>query len=272
MSLKKKIAKMTRIKESTMPSSYQIIGHVMLMKFMKIKGLRQKQKVAQAVLSLLPYVKTVCEIKEIKGELREPSINAIAGNGTATVHKENDILYKIDVSKIMFSKGNLYERKRLLDQINDGETIIDMFAGIGYFSLPIAKLTKVKEIIAIEKNPVAYNFLAGNILLNKINNIIAIQGDCKVAARSFKERADRIIMGYFPGTEEFLPAAIWMAKEGCTIHFHNVYKENELWKSPVETIKLICEKFDRQYEIITKKKVKSYAPRKYHVVIDFKVI
>src|SRR3989339_880268 len=97
------------------------------------------------------------------------------------------------------------------------EAVIKMFAGIGYFSLPIAKLTKAKEVIAIEKNPTAYNLLTDNIHLNKINNIIAIQGDCRIAARTFGGKANRIIMGYFPGTEQFLPAAIWMAKPGCII-------------------------------------------------------
>ncbi len=271
MSLKKKIAKITGIKESLIPAGYQVIGNILLIKFPKITA-EKKKEIAAALMTLLPYVKTVCEIKEINGELREPTVSVITGNTTITTHKENDILYRIDVSNVMFSKGNLYERKRLIGQIKEGETVIDMFAGIGYFSLPIAKFTKAKEIISIEKNPTAYNFLTENIGLNKITNVVAIQGDCKLAARSLHKKADRIIMGYFPGTEEFLPAAIWMAKSGCMIHFHNVYKESDLWKAPIKTIKLICEKFGRQYEIMTKKKVKSYAPRKYHVVIDFKVI
>ena len=271
MSLKKKIAKISGVKESSIPAGYQIIGDILLIKFTKIQ-LEKKKKIASALMTLLPYVKTVCEIKGVKGELREPTVSVIAGNTTVTTHKENEILYRIDVSKIMFSKGNLYERKRLISQVKDGETVIDMFAGIGYFSLPIAKFTNAKEIISIEKNPTAYRFLTENIVLNKVSNIISIQGDCKIAAQSLHQKADRIIMGYFPGTEEFLPAAIWMAKPGCVIHFHEIYKENELWKKPIETIKLICEKFGREYEIVLKKKVKSYGPRKYHVVIDFKVI
>ncbi|HLD39066.1 MAG TPA: class I SAM-dependent methyltransferase family protein [archaeon] len=269
--LKTKIAKLTGIKESEIPGSYQIIGDILLMK-MKIKSSVKKKKIAEAVIRILPYVKTVCEIKEIKGELREPSVNMLVGSSTVTTHKENDILYKIDVSKVMFSKGNLLERKRLLSQIVEGETVIDMFAGIGYFSLPIAKLTRAKEVIAIEKNPNAYNLLTDNIQLNKINNIIAIQGDCKIAARTFGGKADHILMGYFPGTEQFLPAAIWMAKPGCIIHYHNIYKEKDLWSKPLEQIGEVCKAFNKKFEVITKKKVKSYSPRTSHTVIDFKVI
>jgi tRNA wybutosine-synthesizing protein 2 len=270
MSLKIKIAKLTKLKPSEIPGSCQIVGDIAMMKF-RTSSQAKKVKIAQAVLSLLPYVKTVCEIKEVKGEFREPEVKVIAGSSTTTVHKENEILYKLDVSKVMFSKGNLSERKRLLGQIKEGETVIDMFAGIGYFSLPIAKFTKAKQIFSIEKNPAAYNFLTDNIALNKINNIIAIQGDCKMAAKTLPVKADRVIMGYFTGTEEFLPAAFFLAKQSGIIHFHNIYFEKDLWSKPKEQIDIVSKAMKRDYRIISKKKVKSVGPRKYHIVIDFKV-
>ena len=270
MSLKQKIAKITKLKPAEIPGSYQIVGDIALLK-LKTKSQVKKRKIADALMKVLSNVKTVCEIKEISGELREPIVSVIAGNGTKTFHKENNVLYKIDVSKVMFSKGNLSERKRLLDHVKEGETVVDMFAGIGYFSLPIAKFTKAKEIIAIEKNATAYNLLADNVILNKLNNVIAIQGDCIVAAKTLGNRADRVLMGYFPQTEAYLPAAIWMAKPDCVIHFHNVYTEKDIWKKPLEQIEEACKAFNRQFEILSKKKVKSYAPRKYHVVIDFRV-
>ena len=43
-----------------------------------------------------------------------------------------------------------------------------MFAGIGYFTIPIAVHSNVKKIYAIEINPVSYNFLCENIKLNKV--------------------------------------------------------------------------------------------------------
>ena len=271
MSLKSKIAKLSGVKEKDVPGSYQIIGDILLAKF-TTKSQDKKNKIAKAVLSLLPYVKTVCEIKEVKGELREPDVRVLTGSGTVTVHKENDVLYKLDVTKIMFSKGNLSERKRLLPQIKEGETIVDMFAGIGYFSLPIAKFTKAKQIFSIEKNPTSYNFLTDNISLNKINNVIAIQGDCKIAAKTLPVKADRIIMGYFPGTEEFLPAAFFLTKQGGIVHFHNIYFEKDLWSKPKEQIEAVAKAMKRDYKIIAKKKVKSVGPRKYHVVVDVKVL
>ncbi len=243
MSFKQKLSKATGVRASVLPAGYQIIGEVLLLKLQKMKSFKQKQEIASAILSLFPYIKTVCEIKEVRGEFREPDVKILSGNRTETVHTENQIKYKIDASKVMFSKGNLAERKRIVPLVKEGEVIVDMFAGIGYFSLGIAKFTKAKEILAVEKNPLAYNYLAENIPLNKISNINAIQGDCKTAALSFKNYADRIIMGYFPGTEEFLPYALFMAKNPCTIHFHNIYRTRELWKVPLSQITGTCAKY-----------------------------
>jgi tRNA wybutosine-synthesizing protein 2 len=238
----------------------------MLIKFMKIKKLPQKKAVAKALVKMFPYIKTICEIKHVSGEFREPKIVKLVGNKTETIHKENNILYKLDVSKIMFSKGNLYERKRLIEKVKKNEVIVDMFAGIGYFSLGIAKFTKAKRIIAIEKNATAYKYLLENIRLNKINNITPVLGDNR---KIDIINADRIIMGYFPHTEEFLPYALKFSKHGTIIHFHNTYRKDELWKKPISDIEKVCQSSGLGFKVLDKKKVKSFSPNIFHVVVDF---
>jgi tRNA wybutosine-synthesizing protein 2 len=118
----------------------------------------------------------------------------------------------MDVSKIMWSKGNHAERQHMIHIAKPNEIIVDMIAGIGYWCIPIAKHTKVKEIVAIEKNPVSFKYLQENIRANYISNITPILGDC----RNVKDlpKADRIIMGYFPNTIKFLPAALKISKKG----------------------------------------------------------
>ncbi len=287
MSFKQTFAEKTGISKEKMPSSCQIVGNIMLLKFMKIKTLKEKKKIARAALELYPRIKTVCEIKSIGGEFREPKITKLAGNDFVTTHKEHGILYKMDVSKVMFSKGNLFERNRIINQVNPDETIVDMFAGIGYFSLGLAK--KAGKIYAIEKNPVAYKYLKENIVLNKIKNIEPILGDNRKI--KLEGVADRIVMGYFPNTDRFLKYALRFAKKKCIIHYHNLYKEhdlcsgfkprasvfaeakhnltpsaNELWEKPLNELKALG-----TFKILNKKIVKSIAPRMYHVVVDVKV-
>lgn len=248
MSLKQKISRKTGIIH--VPASFQIIGNIALAKFMNNKT-TEKKKIANALMEILPKIKTVCEVKGIKGEYRTPKIRKIAGNGTITIHKEHGIKYKIDVSKIMFSKGNLSERKRIIPLIKKNEKILDMFAGIGYFSLGIAKNKSVK-ITAVEKNKITYNYLKGNIRLNKLNNISAINSDNRKIKT--KEKFDRVIMGYFPNTEVFLSSALKYIKSGGSIHYHNTYKEKELWKKPLEQINNAAKKFWKRIAFLSKKK------------------
>lgn len=268
MSFKQKISKASGMPANVLPGSYQIIGNVLLLKLMKIKSLKEKKKVASAIMGMMPYIRTVCEISGVEKELRLPEIKKLAGSETITVHKEHGILYKLDVAKIMFSKGNLNERQRLIKLVNKNETITDMFAGIGYFSLGLAKFSGARKIIAIEKNPVAFDYLKENIGLNKIKNISPVLGDNRKIS-GMERKADRVIMGYFPKTDEFLPYALAMLKDKGVIHFHNAYKEDDLWKKPLKEIEKACAGFS--YKILMKKKVKSIAPRTWHVVMDVEV-
>ncbi|MBI2579738.1 MAG: class I SAM-dependent methyltransferase family protein [Candidatus Aenigmarchaeota archaeon] len=261
MNFRQKIARETGIREGSIPASYQVLGDVMLLKLMKASG-EEKKKIASAVLELYPYIKTVCEIKGVEGELRRPKILKLGGNGTETTHKESGILYNLDAAKVMFSKGNHFERRRLLKQAGTNEVIVDMFAGIGYFSLPLAR--HVRKVYSLEKNPVAFRYLKENIKLNKLSNIEAVNADCREAA--LEGVADRLIMGYFPGTERFLPFALKMLKDGGIVHFHNSYSGDELWNKPAEDLKALG-----NFRVLEKKKVKSIAPRRWHIVMDVEV-
>lgn len=236
-------------------AKYQLIGDIALIK----KGTK---KDAEALMKN-PYIKTVAIMKGVSGELRKPIVKRLAGNGFVTVHKEHNILYKLDVSKIMFSKGNVFERQRLVKKVKKNEVVIDMFAGIGYFSLGISK--KAKRVYAIEKNPVSFRYLKENIKLNKRANIFPILEDCKNVTLF----GNRILMGFFPHTEKFLPYAIGMIMKKGIIHYHNIYKKKDLWKKPIKDIEKACK--NCSFKIIEKRKVKSYAPNVYHIVMDIEI-
>lgn len=267
MEFRQKLASRTGLVAERLPSSYQMVGDVMLLRMLRVPR-AEKKNVAVALLRLFPRVKTVCELKGIEGEFRTPRVRKLAGNGTVTVHKEHGIAYKLDAARLMFSKGNLAERKRLITLVRANETVVDMFAGIGYFSLGIAKFGTARKIYAAEKNAVAYRYLKRNIALNRIKNIEPLCGDSRALAAQFRGTADRVLMGYFPGTERFLPAALMMLKRTGVIHYHNTYHEHELWKKPLNDIR----KHVPRFRVLRQRKVKSTAPRTYHVVLDIEVL
>ena len=267
MGFKERLALETGIKPNLLPTSYQVIGDVLLLKLVKIKSPSEKKKIAKSVVTILPYIKTVCEVKGVYGEFRKPKVEILLGKRTETTHKEHGILYKLDPAKIMFSKGNLTERQRLLVQIKKGEVVVDMFAGIGYFSIPVGKTSRPKVVYSIEKNKASYQYLLENLKLNRIENIIPVLGDCRNL--TLPEKADRVLMGYLPGTWRFLPAAFGFLKNRGIIHYHDTFSKKELWEKPLYILKKEAEKAGFRLEkILEGKIVKDYAPNVYHVVVD----
>jgi len=214
----------------------------------------------------IPGVNRVVKLGRIKGLKREPEVDVLVGEGTQTIHKENHCLFKLDVSKIMWSKGNTTERKRISGLVKEGETVVDLFTGIGYFSIPIAVHSPVGKIYSIEINPTAYNYLCQNIELNKVTDIIRpLQGDCRNLAP--KGVADRVLMGYIGNTHEYLDVALDALKdEGGVIHYHESVPDKLKYKRPVERIKEAAD--GRKVKILENKIIKKYSPGVYHVVVD----
>lgn len=209
-------------------------------------------------------VKTIVRINHIYGTKREPQMDVLFGSNTETIHKENKCLYKIDLSKVMWSKGNVNERMRIARLVEEGETIIDMFAGIGYFSIPIGVHSSPKKVYSIEINPNSYHFLKANIRLNKINNIVPLLGDCKEVTPNYK--ADRIIMGYVKTTHHYLKTAIDSLNKNGILHYHETVPDKLIETRPIKRIKQIAQ--NRNVELLNIQKIKKYAPGVTHVVID----
>ena len=207
------------------------------------------------------------EIDHIQGTKREPVYNILYGNETETIHKENGCLFKLDLSKVMWSKGNNNERLRIAKLVEDNEVVLDMFAGIGYFSIPIGVHSNAKHIYSIEINPNSYFYLCENIKLNKLDNITPILGDCMVHAPKYK--ADRIIMGYVKTTHHYLNVAINSLNEGGILHYHETVPEKLMNTRPLERI--ISQAGNREVELLKLNKIKKYAPGVEHVVLDVKV-
>jgi tRNA wybutosine-synthesizing protein 2 len=271
--LKNKLKNKINEKElDALPHGYQIVGKILLIK-LKQNLLKHKKIIGEAILDLFPYIHTVCLIKEINNVERKPKVEVIAGckKSTQTLHKEHGCQFLIDVSKIMWSQGNKEERIRLTKLVKRGEVIVDMFCGIGYFSVFIAKYSKPKKIYAIDINPEAIEYLRKNVWLNGVEGKIEIlQGDCRKFANLLENTADRIIMGYLFETEKFLPYAFKIAKNSCVIHFHRTVKQEEIEKLKKKIVN-IGKKNNYKIKILKVIKVKSYAPKIWHVVLDLKI-
>lgn len=257
-----------------LPRGFQSIGKVMILKLNPVL-LKNKTVIAQKCMELLPSTKSVYLNKgKIEGTFRKPNnIEYIAGeNNSLVIHKEHDVLYSFDFTKIMFSQGNLSERKYLATLVKDGEIIVDMFAGIGYFSLSIGKHSKPNLIYSIELNPEAYNYLVENVKLNHLENvIIPINGDSKEEVVKLSVsgiKAHRVIMGVFPAPKNFIKEALLVARdEGSIYHYEGVSEKNK-YINLFDDFNKIAKAQGFECKLLEKRFVKSYGPHLYHTVLD----
>src|SRR5439155_4008375 len=104
----------------------------------------------------------------IHGPLLTPDVRVLWGDGTETVHVEAGVRYALDLAQVMFSAGNIEERSAIAGRIRPGAVVADLFAGIGYFTLPIAARGPAERIYACELNPTSYAYLVRNQRLNRV--------------------------------------------------------------------------------------------------------
>ncbi|MFW9771254.1 MAG: class I SAM-dependent methyltransferase family protein [Candidatus Heimdallarchaeota archaeon] len=259
---------------SYLPSGFQNLGKVIILR-LDSKLFESRFLIGEACLDIFPNYRSVyLNSGKIVGKFRTPEkMELIAGEDNPIVeHKEHNVIYKFDITKLMFSKGNVNERKYLATLVKENEIIVDMFAGIGYFSLPIAKNAKPKRIYSIELNPDAYRYLVENIKLNHLEDIIIpIQGDCKQEVIKLSKSGilvDRVIMGVFPAPKDYVKDALSLVKEKGTIYHYEGVTKKEEYLLLFEEFKAIAKTENLNCKILGKRFVKSYGPNLYHTVID----
>jgi len=151
-----------------------------------------------------------------------------------------------------------------------GEVIVDMFAGIGYFSLPLSVYGAPAKVLACELNPLAHRYLRENARLNKVEGVLEPRlGDNREAPEGI---ADRVVMGYVKTTHHFLPKAMRILKpEGGVIHYHETCPVELLPDRPLQRVREAAEAAGRSASLLNFKNIKSYAPGIDHVVLDVQI-
>ena len=236
----------------------------------------KKNIIGEAILAAHKQTNTVfAKSGAVKGVYRIRDLELIAGdNKTTTVYKEYGYSYHVDVAKVYFSPRLSGEHHRVALQVNKGEIVVDLFAGVGPFAIPIAKKSKDVKVYAVDINPGAVDLLKKNISLNHLEKqIIPLMGDArKVVNEHLYKKADRVLMNLPEKAIDFVDIACKAIKPiGGIIHYYCfVYDSEPLEKAKVELVKALNEQ-NRIFEIISVKTVRAIAPYAWQVVVDVKV-
>ena len=104
--------------------------------------------IGEGIMEINPHLRLVLRKSgQVSGTFRTREYEAIAGEGDSeTVHEEFSCLFRLDVTKVYFNPRLSHERMRVARQIKEGERVLDMFAGVGPYSILIAKTQRDSQI------------------------------------------------------------------------------------------------------------------------------
>ena len=216
-------------------------------------------------------VERVGIIGEIVGDRRESTVELLLGEDDWVVRRENGIDYGYRFTECLFSSGNVNERRRMGEVGLPGETVVDLFSGIGYYSLPMLVNSQVNHVHCCEWNPNAVTSLRWSLESNAVVERCTIhEGDNRVAAPKLTGVADRVILGLLPSAEGGFELALNCLKDsGGTLHIHGVAPSSNHQSWVDETISQFSKiRDDFSVSETSHVRVKSYAPHWDHIVLD----
>lgn len=237
-------------------------------------SLRHKEKdIAKALLATNKSIKTVLR-KDAghEGEFRTQKMKWLAGEKTKeAIHRENNVMLKLNVETVYFSPRLSTERKRISDLVTDGEEVLVMFSGCAPYPCVLAKNTGARRIVGVEINPEGHAYGLENLKLNNIINVELFNGDVKKVVPELGMKFDRILMPLPKSAEDFLDVALGASKKGTIIHFYYFLHEDEFSKAE-EMVNEACKKAGVKWKKLDLVKCGQQAPHVFRICLDFKVL
>jgi tRNA (guanine37-N1)-methyltransferase len=262
---------------ASLPRALDVIGDIAIIEIPpELKA--HECLIGEAILETHKNVRTVlAKVGAVSGTFRLREFEIIAGEPkTATIHKEYGCQYNVDIAKAYFSPRLSHEHNRVASLVQKDETVVDLFAGVGPFSVLIAKKNADARIYAVDINPEAIEFLKRNISLNRVENrVIPILGD---ARQVIEERllgvADRVIMNLPEKAMGFIDAACSAVKpSGGTVHYYAFVRLPDSLENAQRRFSEAVEKAGRKVDVfLSAKTIRATAPYEWQVVLDAKIL
>lgn len=253
-----------------LPRGWRRLGDVVLVDL--DPGLEpHRRPVARALGEVLGARAVVAEGQGVAGRRRRPRGRTLLwGDDAGTVHREDGLAYHLDPTEVMFSPGNESERARMGEVDAGGEVVADLFAGIGYFTIPLAARAGAEAVVGFDVNPTALAYLSRNADANDVaHRVHPVRADSRTLAGA--PWADRVVLGYLPDPSDAFPAALSVLRPGGTLHHHRTVPRDAAPEPAVREVREAAGDRDREASVSATRTVKSVGPGSVHVVVDARI-
>jgi len=273
--LKKALEKQLNEEEiKSLYGGFDIVGDIAIIKIPE-NLINKKDVVGETLLEKIKNINTVLLQKTpIEGDYRIRELETIAGEDkTETLYKEHGCIFKVDLARAYFSPRLATERLRIANLVKPGEIIINLFAGIGTFSIIIAKKVPNSKIYNIDINPSAHELALENIRLNKVSSqIIPIEGDSANIINSLGDKANRVLMPLPEKASDYLDIAIGAlnSPQGI-IHYYTHTRAISREDAIDESLRYLKNRLKFNFESKGERVVREVGPRCYQIVLDLQV-
>ncbi len=256
-------------------SAFDQIGDIVIIKVPDSLAPR-KQVIADAILANVKTAKAVfAQTSPVRGDYRVRDLELLAGeNRTVTEYKEHGCRFKVDVAKTYFSPRLSTERQRIADLVRDNELVVNMFAGVGTYSVVIARKNKTCKVYSIDSNSVANELCIENAKLNKVSDrVIPICGDAsEVIKNQLAGVADRVLMPLPERAKDFVDPAVLALKDNGIVHyFAHVKAESKKAAKEQGTADAGDAFHSYRHDISKTTVVREVGPRIYQIVADVSI-
>ncbi|AUV81284.1 SAM-dependent methyltransferase [Salinigranum rubrum] len=249
--------------------SYERLGGIAILD--EDDGGRARESADALVESDLPVETVVNRASKVKGELRVRDWDVLVGEATETVHREYGHAFALDIATVYFSPRLATERHRVASQVEEGERVVDMFAGVGPFVVPMA--ARGAEVVGVDLNPDAVAYLRENARRNGVEDrVTAVEGDVRDVASEYEGWATRIVMNLPHSAGDFLETAVALAGEDCVLHYYDIQHEDDPFGPGLEAIRSAAEPAGYEVSVETERVVRSYAPHEVNVCLDVRLV
>ena len=252
--------------------AFDLVGDIGILR-LPPELLPKKREIGEALLRVHRHLRTVLlQVSPVGGEFRTRKLEVVAGEPrTETLHRESGCVFRVDLEKVYFSPRLAHERMRIARQVREGEKVTNLFAGVGCYSIVMAKHSGARRIYSIDKNPEAFRMMCENIRINRMGDrVFPFLGDAReVVPSQLRGKADRVLMPLPEAARQFVGTALEALKEeGGVVHFYDVGEDPDPFSPSLRFLEREVGGRGWSLEVVGRHLVRSYGPGIYHLVLD----